>query len=141
MPQFVPLIGRADPQFWVQASRHTDSEKTYEFLMRSARLKKRMAVWDNALPPPLGANQKRVDLGHCHQTYDLMGLSAATNGFRHGYHQNSVRRKRNTRRLLAALPSIRLPLQEVVVTHATLTLTKTTIAHFCRHEALSPQIV
>jgi hypothetical protein len=30
--------------------------------MRSARLKKRMAVWDNALLPLLGENQKRVVL-------------------------------------------------------------------------------
>jgi len=43
----VPLIERADRQFWSEAWRHSDSDKTYEFLTRPARVKKRMAVWDN----------------------------------------------------------------------------------------------
>jgi hypothetical protein len=34
----------------------------FEFLTHSTRLKKRMAVWDDAIPPPLGENQKWVEL-------------------------------------------------------------------------------
>jgi hypothetical protein len=44
VPEFVALIGRADRQFWSWPWRHTNSDKTYEFLTRPARIKKRLAV-------------------------------------------------------------------------------------------------
>jgi hypothetical protein len=71
MAKIVPLIGRADRQFLSKPWRHTDFDKKYKFLTRSARLKKRMAVWDNALLPLLGENQKtfvelnRYAVGSC----------------------------------------------------------------------------
>ena len=58
--KYVPLIGRADRQFWSQPWRHQDSDKTLEFLKRSACVKKSMAVWDNDPKPQLSRNQKRV---------------------------------------------------------------------------------
>ena len=56
----VNVIGRADRQFWPWSSRHVDSDKTYEFLMRSGCVKKGMAAWDNGPKRLLAANQKRV---------------------------------------------------------------------------------
>jgi hypothetical protein len=46
----VALIGRANRKFWRMPWRHTDSDKTYDFLTHPARVKKGMAVWDNGLP-------------------------------------------------------------------------------------------
>ena len=56
----VPLIGRADQQFWSQPWRHIDSDTMVEFLIRLARVKNRMAVWDNGPMQLLSANQKWV---------------------------------------------------------------------------------
>ena len=74
VPKYLPLIGRADRQFWLWPWRHTDSEKSYEFLKRSACVKNRMAVWDNGLLPLFAANQKRVVKSESRNTYGKTGL-------------------------------------------------------------------
>ena len=54
------MLGNLHVRFGVGAGVELPGLHHYEFLTRPACFKKRMAVWDNALPPLLGANQKRV---------------------------------------------------------------------------------